>query len=675
MSKKLLSVGVMLALVATVLVGVGATTASAQATNMCAVVEALITAGAIAPDKVAAAKAAAGCTAAATGSYTFTRSLTIGSTGADVTALQTLLGVTPATGYFGNITKAAVIAYQTANGITPAAGYVGPITLAKLNAGAAVVVPPATGALCPNGMLLANNCQAAAAAPTALTGNAGDITVSSLSTYSGEEVMAGDESVKVLGLEVEADDGSDVEITSMKVELKQTYAGSSKRVTDYVDSVDIYMGSTKVGSADAADFSENTKIYTKSISLTDAVVKAGAKAKFYVALTAVSSLDSGDIDLEVFSVDVLSSRFVDGDGVTSTNTDLVTARLADFVDLSTSGSIEAKISKNTASPLTDKVIEVNDVSNTNDVLLLAVNLKATGSDLTVDELDFDITPTGANANVIVNEYRLLVDGTEVASLSPTSIADGATGHITFTGMADEFVVTAGDTAVVKLVADINDTEGTVFVDGDSILASLTSTNFALASSSVQDVNGDDVLDADRAGSVTGKTMSFYATGMIVTAKATVAADAVVFDTDANAANTARGDFKIRFSVEAMGMDVYLDKGIAESSSTNSTAAGDNRVLVIKTGTGATVTNVALGSLQAVDASDVTSGTYTYMVAEGDTVDFVLSVSSDLDPDAELQAVLYGLEWGNGDTATGDSVYNFNMGVNGSYKSPTVIVAD
>ena len=71
--------------------------------------------------------------------YSFTKDLTLGSKGADVTALQNLLisagdlKVTTATNYFGALTKAALAKYQAANGITPSSGYFGPKTRAFVN--------------------------------------------------------------------------------------------------------------------------------------------------------------------------------------------------------------------------------------------------------------------------------------------------------------------------------------------------------------------------------------------------------------------------------------------------------------------------------------------------------------------------------------------------------------
>src|SRR3989338_1742282 len=82
-----------------------------------------------------------------------TSDLTIGSTGAQVVALQSALVaqghlVMPAgvaMGYFGSLTKAAVIKWQAANGV-PNTGYFGPLSRAKFNgsAGATGTVPGAT---------------------------------------------------------------------------------------------------------------------------------------------------------------------------------------------------------------------------------------------------------------------------------------------------------------------------------------------------------------------------------------------------------------------------------------------------------------------------------------------------------------------------------------------------
>ncbi|MBI4079810.1 peptidoglycan-binding protein [Candidatus Kaiserbacteria bacterium] len=77
----------------------------------------------------------------------FTRNLQVGSTGADVKALQVWLNThgyqvavsgpgSPGneTTMFGKATKAAVAKFQAANGITPAVGYFGPKTRAAVNA-------------------------------------------------------------------------------------------------------------------------------------------------------------------------------------------------------------------------------------------------------------------------------------------------------------------------------------------------------------------------------------------------------------------------------------------------------------------------------------------------------------------------------------------------------------
>lgn len=69
------------------------------------------------------------------------RTLKVGSRGADVSELQTILAENPSvypqglvTGYFGSLTRAAVIRFQTNHGLARD-GIVGPITIAALQGG------------------------------------------------------------------------------------------------------------------------------------------------------------------------------------------------------------------------------------------------------------------------------------------------------------------------------------------------------------------------------------------------------------------------------------------------------------------------------------------------------------------------------------------------------------
>lgn len=83
--------------------------------------------------------------------YTFTKDLTIGSKGADVTALQTALIAggysipAGATGYFGSQTRSAVMAWQKEMKVTPAAGYFGSKSRAAFAGGSSTGTGTGTG--------------------------------------------------------------------------------------------------------------------------------------------------------------------------------------------------------------------------------------------------------------------------------------------------------------------------------------------------------------------------------------------------------------------------------------------------------------------------------------------------------------------------------------------------
>ena len=120
----------------------GATMATTPATATASSTNSLI-ASLYAEVKVLEAELAALETAASTPAsctpLTLTRSLTLGSKGSDVSALQRFLEgqsyytYPSITGYFGSVSEKAVAAFQIANGISPM-GSVGPLTRAKIAA-------------------------------------------------------------------------------------------------------------------------------------------------------------------------------------------------------------------------------------------------------------------------------------------------------------------------------------------------------------------------------------------------------------------------------------------------------------------------------------------------------------------------------------------------------------
>jgi hypothetical protein len=213
--------------------------------------------------------------------------LTIGSKGAEVTALQNFLigqGISipaGATGYFGTQTQAAVKAFQIANNITPTAGYYGNLTAAavaqKIGAGGTVggggaagdlcpngntlasncATPPAgtgTGTTCPNGNLLSNNC---APAGSTVGGTEGSIATKLGATPPQTQAnIRSTSNVDAYGLSVEAV-GSDMTVDRVDLQMAVTPTGSSaQNPGSFVNKVSFYDGSTllKEWSVGTSDF-------------------------------------------------------------------------------------------------------------------------------------------------------------------------------------------------------------------------------------------------------------------------------------------------------------------------------------------------------------------------------------------------------------------------------------
>lgn len=544
-------------------------------------------------------------------------------------------------GKFGPLTRGVFVNFQNSKNIK-SDGIIGPVTAGQL-------------AACSEGT---TSTGGSSTGSTSLNGGAGDLEdVDILSTYSGEEILEGasDEDAVIMSFELEADNGSDLMIQNVRLAFEYTGANTgSDRLDDYVDAVKVWAGNKVVGSADVDDFSENSDVYSRSISLSNVVVKDGEKLRFLVSVDALNNIDSDDLG-ENWDATLESVRFMDAGGaiITDSSTgELGNSVAFSFEDLTTSGDLEFKVTEGSNNP-EEQAVEGSENSDTNNVLMLEAKLKAEGSDLTIDEIEFDVASVGASISVIAKEFKLVVDGDEIDTYS-TAI-NATTGQIKFTDLEDEFMIDAGDTVTIKVLVDINEIDGTNFVSGDSLSVSFAgATNVDDTTNTiVEDENGDDVPAGDRTGSVTGEAQAFYADGIKVSLVSvdqdvTSAADKSV------TGSASTGTFVIKFKVTAFGEDVFIDKDAVEDTSPFNTAT---QLAYSVNNTG----NVAATTPSLQSTADL--GTEGFEVKEGQTEEFTLTVAGTATADTFTRVTLESIGYKVGSDAAGDTQYTSDLADN------------
>jgi len=623
MSKKILGVGVVLALVAVMLVGVGASTASAQSMSLCQTVDALIAAGVIAPDKVASAKAAAGCGTVMTAGYTFTKDLTIGSTGADVTALQNALisnGFTiaaGATGYFGSQTQAAVIAYQKAKGITPAVGYVGPLTRASLNANAATTpstpvstVPgcvagalfsSTTGASCTSvstvpgcavGALFSATTGASCTGSTSstagitTTGEEGIITVSASNAGLTSTVYEGDSRVKVLGVKVEAKN-SDLLVQRIKVDL-----GASTSIYNKVlDTIYVMDGSTIAGSVDL-DSSTVTKegsSYVVTITGLNILVKQDASKTITIAVDLKGSIDSTYRTSKTISIPVDGVRAIDGAGINQYGATAVSKSFTVSADLVESASLKTSISS--ASPVSGTIIASSGSlqDEADQVETLVFRIKAERDDVLINELTVSATGTAVAAGMIPTAY--LFDGSTELDNAAVSTS---TGLATFTNL--DLTIDKDSTKSLTIKLDVRNATTSAYLVTTSVDGTLID---------AENTIGDTITNTT--GSATGEEMRVQTAGAVYTLVGTPSL------TKSDIGTTASSTFLASFT-----FDVGAKGSSVEVASTSAFVVGIY------------VNNAQVATTTAVYARPTTGTTLVgggdFNIADGSTARFLAQVS-------------------------------------------------
>jgi len=520
-------------------------------------------------------------------SSSFTTDLTVGSKGADVTALQQALvakgfltmpsGV--AYGYFGNLTKSAVAAWQAANGITPAVGYFGPKSRAAFGGVAGTPATPATPA----------------ATGITTPGAEGTLTVTA-GTVSNSTIYSGDTLAPVLVFKAKAL-SSDIAIQRVKIDL-----GTASSIYSKVYSK-IYLVDEAGATIASSDLNSNTvvkdsdDIYYITLSGFSSVVPKDT-TKTYTLKVDVRSISTGSADLTSHTVRLAVNgvRGVDGAGIDQYSpaaATTVSKAVTTAATLSDSASVTLSTGANT--PLTQEVVAATGASNdqADKVTLLTFDIKASKDNVTLTDLAATVTSTGGTAATASSTY-LYVGDTLVGSASL------ALGTATFSDI---------NVAIAK------DTTKTFTLKADIQAANSVQTTFAAsvaaAGMTAENSAGDSITGGNRTGSATGNSILVRNDGPIFS----LVSKTITYTPAATltgATSTAKATFVVR--ANAVGSDIIFGTQAA------STTFGFG---TYKASTLTTLLNASTTSYTIPSSGVVTSGLQTgqaFKISENGTAD-------------------------------------------------------
>lgn len=628
---KILSVILGLALVA-VMVPAGASAAALTSGQVSAIVSLLQSFGAdaatIANVQASLTGGTPGATPVPTGvvacaGVTFTRTLTVGSTGQDVKCLQVLMntnGYTLAatgagspgmeTSYFGPATLTAVRAFQTAKGWVPA-NQVGPMTIAALNALIATsptippVVPPVTG------------------------GVEGSITVTkSVSPISGQEMNV-NATAAVAGVDVKAT-GSDVVVNRLDVTFN-AISGTSCNVRPWTNISELTVSDGTTSKTVAVTQANTTEVTVGSVysvraeGLTMPVAKDTTK-KLTVSVKAAASLPAGATTCTP-TIQVLANgvRATDGAGISQTGPATALSASTFVVKTGDTGTLTVSVAAD--SPKARNVI-IGENSQTDNVVLAKFSVEAKSNDVVLRTVRIQANSSDTLATVMPTVK--LLDGT--TELAATSTAASSTFDALTT------VVAKGTTKVFTVVGVIAKQSGN-YSEGTWVSASVDAA----------DVVGEDVSNfaTVTAGGSTVAGVNTY--GYLKAPVFALVSSSITNVPGTSGSSSQAADAVIRFNVTANGGDVYVRNVSAVAASSG---------VVTSAQTGDATSTVAFSF-----TTNATSGTNAWKVSSGDTKYF--EVNTRLTNTTEYAVGYYaGAQLLNVKWATTDSA------IDGNYSAQT-----
>jgi len=598
--------------------------------------------------------------------YTWTRTLKTGSTGADVMKLQQFLnadadtrvsasGVGSAgmeTEYFGPATAAAVSKFQvkyrsdvlSPAGLVNPTGTFGPASMAKANS------------LCVSAPVVDNGGDDMDDDTTddndddMSSGDlSGEASLDSVETRDGDEnddVEEGSEDVAVAEIELTFEDGDAiVDRMDLALEVASGNNGDDDPWKVFQD-VSLWVDGEEVARKDASDEDEYLDEDDGSLRFSnlDVVAMDGEEVTFVVAVTVNDSVDGVAAgDDEDWSVAVGGVRFTDADDVTTTETatgdiiDITNATIVgdssavDFsIDVEGAGD-ELDLESSDDDPEAT-TLSLDEDDNT-EVMVFAFDLSADDSDGDITLNEITLTATVTNPGTTADDLDDLVNDVRIEIAGDSFDAEAYTGATTTSLVFDidgDATISADETATVMVYVDFENMDDSTY-EGSTIVLGVNASAI-----DAEGADSGETVTVSGSSNVEGDTHTLRTDGVDV--EVTDTTETLKANTDSTTADD-EGVFEIEFDVTAFGTDLYIDDNAHNGTAENNT--GVNYRVVDSSGSViASTTGTSVGTLDA--ETDLESG--RFVVDEGETVTFTLTVEFDPATTGSYRVELYSVNW-------------------------------
>lgn len=612
---KLFKKGLVVVAAVALLVGVAVPAANAMTTSQ--LVELLTGLGvdASTAQVVAAAVNATEGSSSSSSCYSYTRDLTVGSTGADVTALQEMLVASgdlmmPAGvdyGYFGSLTQSALASWQADNGVAPAAGYFGPVTKAKVDS-----------------MCVTTDDMGDDSDSSSSTLGSGEATIKNFDLNDDQDEVAEGNSEVIGVIEFDVEDG-DVMLERIDITLTPSDTPTEDDAWDAFDEIALIVDGDEIASEDVSsksDWKEDDSPYEFRFSGLDAVFMDGDSVEIEIEITANDSVDDAGTDAEwELSIESDDMRLVDGEGInqyvgdgSSVTFDIVSEGADDDLELQSSDD----------EILEDTIIVATDDKETAPIFAFLLDANDSDNDIDINEIEIDVVLSSSTAQIgdLVNDFYI-----EVANetIDADAWSSSATGTLTLTFDVDgDVTVDADSEEEVVLFAEFEEMESDSALQGVTITASLDT----------DQVDAEGADDVTLGGSdIDGEAQTIRSQGIVVSTTS---------DADSTGTDNTIGEFTFDVNVAAYDENAYVE--LAATRGTTESDTGFNVVIldgsndVVTTGT----TTFSLDSEKDATSND------RVKVSDGSDVDFTVTVYFEAATAGSYKALLYSVNYNDTD---------------------------